>query len=123
MIVVAKIGTSSLTDEAGAIRRDVIETLCAEVASLRLAGHSVVIVTSGAIGAGLPALGLGGAGRPRDAVTLQALSAVGQSRLMGVYDEALGRHGLVPGQVLLAPHDFVERRQSDRHGQGVAAVG
>ena len=111
MIVVAKIGTSSLTDEAGAIRRDVIETLCAEVASLRLAGHSVVIVTSGAIGAGLPALGLGGAGRPRDAVTLQALSAVGQSRLMGVYDEALGRHGLVPGQVLLAPHDFVERRQ------------
>jgi glutamate 5-kinase len=70
-----------------------------------------VVVTSGAIGAGLPALGLGGPKRPRDAVTLQALSAVGQSRLMGVYDEEMARHGLVVGQVLLAPLDFVERRQ------------
>ena len=111
MIVVAKIGTSSLTDELGAIRRDAIAKLCAEVAGLRDQGHSVVIVTSGAIGAGLPALGLGGDKRPRDAVTLQALSAVGQSRLMGVYDAELGSHGLVPGQVLLAPLDFVERRQ------------
>jgi glutamate 5-kinase len=81
------------------------------VAGLRVAGHSVVIVTSGAIGAGLPALGLGGDNRPRDAVTLQALSAVGQSRLMGVYGEELAKHSLVAGQVLLAPLDFVERRQ------------
>lgn len=111
MIIVAKIGTSSLTDEHGAIRRDAIAKLCGEVASLRSDGHSVVIVTSGAIGAGLPALGLGGDRRPRDAVTLQALSAVGQSRLMGVYDAELATHGIVPGQVLLAPLDFVERRQ------------
>jgi len=111
VIIVAKIGTSSLTDEHGAIRRDAIAKLCGEVASLRSDGHSVVIVTSGAIGAGLPALGLGGDRRPRDAVTLQALSAVGQSRLMGVYDAELATHGIVPGQVLLAPLDFVERRQ------------
>ncbi len=111
MIVVAKIGTSSLTDAEGSIRRDAIAKLCSEVADLRSDGHSVVIVTSGAIGAGLPALGLGGDRRPRDAVTLQALSAVGQSRLMGVYDAELARHDIVPGQVLLAPLDFVERRQ------------
>jgi glutamate 5-kinase len=111
MIVVAKIGTSSLTDEQGAIRRGAIAKLCEEVAVLRADGHSVVIVTSGAIGAGLPALGLGGERRPKDAVTLQALSAVGQSRLMGVYDSELAVHGIVPGQVLLAPLDFVERRQ------------
>ncbi|CAB4603696.1 unannotated protein [freshwater metagenome] len=111
MIVVAKIGTSSLTDERGEIRADAIEKLCLEVAGLRSDGHSVVIVTSGAIGAGLPALGLGGENRPRDAVTLQALSAVGQSRLMGVYGEQLAKHSLVAGQVLLAPLDFVERRQ------------
>lgn len=111
MILVAKIGTSSLTDELGAIRRDAIAKLCGEVAALRADGHSVVIVTSGAIGAGLPALGLGGDRRPKDAVTLQALSAVGQSRLMGVYDAELATHGIVPGQVLLAPLDFVERRQ------------
>ena len=111
MDIVAKIGTSSLTDARGEIRRDAIAKLCDEVAGLRRAGHRVVVVTSGAIGAGLPALGLGGDRRPRDAVTLQALSAVGQSRLMGVYDDELGRHGLVVGQVLLAPLDFVERRQ------------
>jgi glutamate 5-kinase len=56
-------------------------------------------------------LGLGGDRRPRDAVTLQALSAVGQSRLMGVYGDELAGHHLVAGQVLLAPSDFVERRQ------------
>jgi len=109
--IVAKIGTSSLTDARGEIRRDAIAKLCDEVAALRSAGHRVVVVTSGAIGAGLPALGLGGDRRPRDAVTLQALSAVGQSRLMGVYHDEMGRHDLVVGQVLLAPLDFVERRQ------------
>ncbi len=111
MILVAKIGTSSVTDDNGEISRDAIAKLCAEVATVRSQGHQVCVVTSGAIGAGLPALGLGGDKRPRDAVTLQALSAVGQSRLMGVYNEELGRHGLVAGQVLLAPLDFVERRQ------------
>jgi glutamate 5-kinase len=111
MVVVVKIGTSSLTDSEGIIRRDAIVKLCLEVAAARAAGHQVVIVTSGAIGAGLPALGLGGDKRPRDAQTLQAVSAVGQSRLMGVYSEELDRHSLVGGQVLLAPLDFVDRRQ------------
>lgn len=111
MIVVAKIGTSSITDDQGEIRRSAIAKLCAEVAGLRRDGHRVVVVSSGAIGAGLPALGLGGDRRPRDAVTLQAVSAVGQSRLMAVYDAELGTHGLVAGQVLIAPLDFMERRQ------------
>jgi len=65
-------------------------------------------VTSGAVAAGLPALGLSGA-RPSDIATLQAISAVGQSRLMRVYDDTLGRHGLVGGQVLLVPLDFFDR--------------
>jgi len=111
MVVVVKIGTSSLTDAEGSIRRDAIVKLCQEVAAARVAGHQVVIVTSGAIGAGLPTLGLGGDKRPRDAQTLQAVSAVGQSRLMGVYSEELDRHSLVGGQILLAPLDFVDRRQ------------
>lgn len=111
MVVVVKIGTSSLTDAEGVVRRDAIVKLCTEVAKVRRDGHEVVIVTSGAIGAGLPALGLGGERRPRDARTLQAVSAVGQSRLMAVYIEELQRHDLVGGQVLLAPLDFVDRRQ------------
>jgi len=111
VIVVAKLGTSSLTDELGVVDEGAIGKLCAEVAAVRAAGHRVVVVTSGAIAAGLPPLGLGGDQRPRDAVTLQALSAVGQSRLMRVFDDLLASHGLVGGQVLLAPLDFGVRRQ------------
>ncbi|MGH9190776.1 MAG: glutamate 5-kinase [Acidimicrobiales bacterium] len=110
MIVVAKIGTSSITDDQGDISRPAVDKLCSEVAGLRSQGHQVVVVTSGAISAGLPALGLSGT-RPADIATLQAISAVGQSRLMGVYDAALVAYGLVAGQVLLAPHDFVHRSQ------------
>lgn len=110
MIVVAKIGTSSITDAHGEVDGHAIEKLCAEVATLRGQGHRVLIVTSGAITAGLPALNLHG-NRPTDLATLQAVSAVGQSRLMRVYDDTLARHGLVGGQVLLAPLDFVHRQQ------------
>ena len=102
MIVVAKIGSSSITDDEGTIREPAVVAFCREVAAVRAAGHSVVAVTSGAIAAGLPALNLGGARRPRDAGTLQAVSAVGQSRLMRVYDRTFGDLGLVSGQVLLA---------------------
>lgn len=109
--VVAKIGTSSITDETGEIDVVAVDKFCAEVADLRHAGHRVVVVTSGAIAAGLPAIGLGGARRPTDAVTLQAVSAVGQSRLMRVYDDGFAAHGLVAGQVLLAPLDFGSRQQ------------
>ena len=65
--VVAKIGSSSITDHAGAISTDAVAKLCREVAALRDAGHRCVIVSSGAIAAGLPLLGLGGDRRPRDA--------------------------------------------------------
>ena len=111
MIIVAKIGTSSITNDAGEIDADAIGKFCAEVAGLRAQGHRVVTVTSGAISAGLPALGYADGTRPRDAVTLQAASAVGQTRLMRVYESALGTHGLVAGQVLLAPLDFMVRQQ------------
>ena len=109
MRVVAKIGTSSITDAGGAIDEGAIDKFCTEVAALRAQGHQVVVVTSGAIAAGLPSLSL--AERPRDPVTLQAASAIGQSRLLRVYDAAFARHGLVAGQLLLAPLDFIVRQQ------------
>ncbi|MEX2294393.1 MAG: glutamate 5-kinase [Acidimicrobiales bacterium] len=111
MIVVAKIGTSSITTPDGAIDVASVQKFCTEVAALRALGHRVVIVTSGAIAAGLPALGFADGTRPRDAVTLQAASAVGQTRLMRVYEEALADHSIVSGQVLLAPLDFMVRQQ------------
>ncbi|MPY92334.1 MAG: glutamate 5-kinase [Acidimicrobiia bacterium] len=109
MRVVVKVGTSSITDEGGHIDEDAVGKLCAELAKARGAGHHVLLVSSGAVAAGLPALGL--SDRPRDTLTLQALSAVGQSRLMQVYNEVLGGHGLVAGQVLVSPLDFFERSQ------------
>ena len=108
---VIKIGSSSITDQHGEISQAAIDKLATEVAGLRSQGHRVVIVTSGAIAAGLPALGLAGT-RQVEVATLQAVSSVGQVRLMAAYDMALGRHGLVPGQVLLAQLDLMERSQA-----------
>jgi glutamate 5-kinase len=110
MRVVVKIGTSSITDDRGAVDEAAVAKLCSEAARLRGAGHVVVLVTSGAIAAGLPAVGITGE-RPKDAVTLQAVSAVGQTRLMRVYEQAFATHDLVAGQVLIAPYDFVVRQQ------------
>ncbi len=109
MRVVAKIGTSSLTNQLGVIDGAVIDSLCDQLAALRTAGHEVLLVSSGAVSAGVAALGL--KARPTDVTTLQAISAAGQSRLMETYNRSLARHNLVAAQVLLVPHDFVDRRQ------------
>ena len=108
--VVVKIGSSSVT-RAGDDGIDVsaIDKLCAQIAEVRSQGHLVVVVTSGAIAAGWSALG--GGRRPDDMATLQAVSAVGQHRLMRVYDDCLASRALSVGQVLLAPLDFVHRQQ------------
>ena len=110
MIVVVKIGTSSITEADGTIKAEAVAKLSSEVADAVADGHQAVVVSSGAIGAGLPVLGFD-RGRPQDPVTLQALSAVGQSRLMALYQERFNGFGLVCGQVLLAPRDFLERPQ------------
>lgn len=109
MRVVAKIGTSSITDTNGSLSVAMIESLCRQVADLRAAGHEVLVVTSGAVAGGVAALGF--AARPSDTATLQALAAAGQSRLMGHYNTGLERHGLVGAQVLLVPNDFIDRAQ------------
>jgi glutamate 5-kinase len=108
--VVVKIGTSSVTDESGNVALDVLASVAADVVSLRNEGWSVVVVTSGAITAGWAEVGNGQA-RPRDAVTLQAVSAVGQPLLMHAWREAFGERGVPVGQVLLAPLDFSHRGQ------------
>jgi len=109
MRIVAKVGTSSTTADDWTINRPAVARLCDEVATLRRVGHEVLVVSSGAVAAGVGALGL--PARPSDVTTLQALAAAGQGRLMEVYNAELGRHGLVGAQVLLVPHDFIDRRQ------------
>jgi glutamate 5-kinase len=107
--VVVKIGTSSITTEAGELDDGAVGKLCTELVATHRAGHVLVLVCSGAIAAGLPALDL--PHRPTDIGTLQAIAAVGQPRLMQRIGGILGDHGLVAGQVLLTPHDFVQRAQ------------
>ena len=109
MRVIAKIGTSSLTDASGVIQHDVIASLCDQLAAVRAEGHETILVSSGAVAAGVSALRL--TARPTDVLTLQALAAAGQTRLMEVYNRELDRHGLVAAQVLLVPHDFADRQQ------------
>lgn len=108
-LAVVKIGTSSLTDEAGAVNETAVVKLGGEVATVRALGWDVVVVSSGAVAAGVAALGLDS--RPTDIQTLQALSAAGQPRLMRSWDAAFAPHGIVPAQALLVPQDFVDRRQ------------
>ena len=103
MIAVVKVGSSSVT-------ADTVARLCGEIVAARRAGHTVVVVTSGAIAAGWAALDRGEQ-RPSDPAVLQAVSAVGQHRLMRLWQDGLEPHGVLAGQVLLAPLDFVHRTQ------------
>jgi glutamate 5-kinase len=106
---VVKVGTSSITTTTGELDDAAVLKLCGDVAAARGEGHEVVLVCSGAIAAGLPALGFDA--RPSDVGMLQAIAAVGQPRLMERIGAILDQHDLVAGQVLLTPHDFVQRSQ------------
>jgi glutamate 5-kinase len=108
--LVVKIGSSSVTTGTGRVDDAAIDKLAGEVAGWRSGGNRVVVVTSGAITAGWATLSPDRP-RPSDLATLQAVAAVGQHRLMRVWSDALDRHGLAAGQVLLAPLDFVHRSQ------------
>jgi glutamate 5-kinase len=108
--IVVKFGTGLLTDEAHRLAPDRIASLVADVAGLREQKRQVVLVSSGAIAAGMAELGL--ATRPRHLHELQAAAAIGQGKLMALYDAAFGRHGLSVAQILLT-HDDLKNR--DRH--------
>ncbi len=110
MLIVVKIGSSSITTDLGEVNETAIAKLCAEISEQIGNGNQIVIVTSGAIAAGVEATGQFRK-RPSDIETLQAIASVGQPKLMRVYGKWLARFGLVLGQILLAPNDFSDRRQ------------
>jgi len=105
--VVVKIGSSSLTGPDGRLAPERLNALVEVLAARRAAGGQVVLVSSGAIAAGLGPLGL--ATRPRDLATQQAAASVGQGLLVAHYTAAFARHGLQVGQVLLTADDTVRR--------------
>lgn len=105
--VVVKVGSSSLTTAAGGIDPARIRQLVEVLAAARGRGAEVVLVSSGAIAAGLAPLGL--ARRPRSLAAQQAAASVGQGLLAHRYQEEFARHGLVTGQVLLTAEDVTRR--------------
>ncbi len=105
--VVVKVGSSSLTTSAGGLDRNRLDRLVDALAARQSAGSHVVLVSSGAIAAGLAPLGL--TRRPRDLATQQAAAAVGQQLLAQQYAGSFARFGLTVGQVLLTSDDVVRR--------------
>jgi glutamate 5-kinase len=105
--VVVKIGSSSLTGPHGGLDADRVSTLVDVLAARVRAGVQLVVVSSGAIAAGMPLLRL--THRPHDLATQQAAASVGQGLLLHRYTEAFARHGLTVGQVLLTADDLVRR--------------
>jgi glutamate 5-kinase len=105
--LVVKVGSSTLASSGGGIDQSRIESLTDAIAHRVAAGSQVILVSSGAIAAGLLPLGL--ARRPRDLATQQAAASVGQGMLLARYTAAFATHGLTVGQVLLTPDDVVRR--------------
>jgi glutamate 5-kinase len=105
--VVVKVGSSSLTTADGGIDEQRVDALVDVLGVLATSGREVVLVSSGAIAAGLAPLRL--PRRPRDLATQQAAASVGQGLLIGRYATGFARHGLTVGQVLLTVDDVTRR--------------
>jgi glutamate 5-kinase len=107
--IVVKVGSSLLVDPAKGPKAEWLAALADDLAELHKRGTDVLVVSSGAIALGRTVLGY-----PKGALTLdrsQAAAAVGQIALARVWAEALSRHGITAGQVLITPQDTEERRR------------
>ena len=105
--IVVKLGTHVVTTDGVNLAVDRLNDLVASVVRLRAAGREVVLVSSGAVGMGMRALGL--KDRPRSLGLRQACAAVGQGALIGFYTQALAGHGVTAAQVLLTQEDLADR--------------
>ncbi|MDP3044510.1 MAG: glutamate 5-kinase, partial [Bacillota bacterium] len=107
--IVVKVGTSSLAYDSGKLNLACIENLVRQMADLHNQGRKVILVTSGAIGAGAGKIGL--KSRPRTIPEKQACAAVGQGMLLHMYEKIFSEYGITVGQVLLTREDFADRRR------------
>ena len=106
--ILVKVGSAVLTGEDG-LELNIIEQLVADIAALRERGFQIVLVSSGAIASGKHRMGI--EGKLKSIPQKQAAAAVGQGRLMRVYSNAFGKHGLFVGQVLLTMSDITDRKR------------
>jgi glutamate 5-kinase len=111
-VIVIKIGTSSLTRPDGNLALAAIATLIETIVDLKHQGYAVILVSSGAVGVGCQRLNLGV--KPKLIALKQAAAAVGQGRIIRVYDDLFSQYGLPVAQILLTRGDL-EKRQSYRN--------
>lgn len=105
---VVKLGSGLLTNQRGGTHQPFITALCRQIVALRRRGIRTVLVSSGAISAGMSALGLDK--RPKLTPALQACASIGQPLLMKAYDRALRPHGMCCAQILVTSWDFDSRK-------------
>lgn len=108
-LVVVKVGTSVLASKTHPLERQSIRDVAGQICALLDRGIKVVLVSSGAIGAGMNLLGL--KVRPKTLEKLQAAAAIGQSQLMKAYEEDFKSHGKIVAQVLLTREDLEDRKR------------
>ena len=101
--IVVKVGTSTLTHDSGAVDLRSMEHLVRTLADLSGMGHEIILVTSGAIAVGTAKLGL--AERPKELRMKQAAAAVGQCRMMHIYDKLFSEYNRSVAQILLTGDD------------------
>ncbi|MBW3621159.1 MAG: glutamate 5-kinase [Actinobacteria bacterium] len=106
-LAVVKIGSSSLRGPDGRLDREQVRSLSEQIVAARTLGTRIVLVSSGAVAAGMGLLGLDR--RPTDLPTLQACAAAGQGELIHEYQQHLVGHHLNAAQILLSQDDFVRR--------------
>ena len=107
--LVVKVGSSSLAHVTGKLNLYQFEQLAVQLADLHNQGKEILLVTSGAVGAGLGKLGLNR--RPKTMPEKQAAAAVGQGVLMQMYEKFFAEYGVIVGQVLLSGEDFTDRKR------------
>ena len=104
-ILVVKVGTATITHPSGQPNLDLMERLARTLHDVKQKGHRVVLVSSGAIGIGRSFMGMG---KPAGLPAKQALAAIGQVRLMSLYNTLFGEYGHKVAQVLLTKDELTE---------------
>ena len=107
--VVIKIGSSVLTNEHGGINEGIFDLIAEEISKIKTSGLEVILVSSGAIAAGMKKLNIDK--KPDDIVMKQALAACGQNTLMGIYENSFSKNGQLTAQVLLTHAGFSDRKR------------
>ena len=110
MRIVVKVGTHAIAAKSGRPDHAALKRLVSQLCALRKAGDDVFFVSSGAVAAGIEALGM--KSRPSDVNDVQMCAAVGQARFIGEYEQLFGAEGVKIGQVLLTHYDFEDRRRA-----------